>query len=206
MSLEAKTSFFDSIADKWDGWEDLAKVASKLAAGLDELGVGSAERVLDVGCGTGNLTRALLARLSGAGSVIAVDISPRMIETARRKIDDPRVSWLTNDARHLPIENGECDRVLCCAVWPHFDDRAGVAEELGRVLKPGGKLHVWHLIPREKVNEIHAGAGEAVRGDVLPPAEETAAVLRAAGFRIQTATESDGRYLVTATKPDRQPP
>ena len=203
MNLEAKTAFFDSIADKWDGWEDLSRVASTLAAGFDELGVGAAERILDVGCGTGNLTRALLHRLSGSGSVIAVDISSRMIEVARRKIVDPRVSWLTADARHLPIGGGECDRVLCCSVWPHFDDRAGVAEELGRVLRPGGALHVWHLIPREEVNEIHAGAGEAVRADVLPPVEETAALLGAARFRVVTATEADGRYLVTAVKPDR---
>ena len=70
------------------------------------------------------------------------------------------------------------------------------------MLAPGGLLHVWHLIPREKVNAIHAGAGEAVRGDVLPPAAQTAALLGAAGFRIVTASEADDRYLVTAMKPE----
>jgi len=206
MTLDAKTAFFDSIADKWDGWEDLPTLATKLAAGLDELAVGDSERVLDVGCGTGNLTRALLDRLSGSGSVIAADISSRMIEAARRKIEDPRVSWLTTDAGHLPIADAECDRVFCCAVWPHFDDREGVATELARVLRPGGSLHVWHLIAREKVNEIHAGASEAVSADVLPPANETATLLTAARFRVVTATESNGRYLVTAVKPERWSP
>jgi len=46
------------------------------------MGVNPDETVLDVGCGTGNLTGALLARLSATGRVIAVDISPRMIEVA----------------------------------------------------------------------------------------------------------------------------
>lgn len=202
MTENRRTAFFDSIADKWDGWEDLPTLERKLADGLEELGVCADERVVDVGCGTGNLTRALLRRLSPKGKVIAVDISPRMIEVAKRKVSDPRVSWHPTDARRLPIADAACGRVFCCSIWPHFDDRAAVAAELRRVLTPGGSLHVWHLIAREKINEIHAGAGEAVRGDVLPPAAETAELLAATGFRIVTASESDGRYIVTAVKPE----
>lgn len=202
MTLNPRIAFFDGIADQWDGWEDLVSLERRLAASLDELGVGAEERVLDVGCGTGNLTRALLERLSPAGRIYAVDLSPRMLAVARRKIPDPRVSWHAADARHLPLEDATCDRVFCCSVWPHFDDRAAVAAELGRVLVPGGLLHVWHLLPRERVNAIHAGASEAVRGDVLPPATQTAALLAAAGFRIVTASEAGDRYLVTARKPE----
>ncbi len=202
MTPNDRTAFFDTIADKWDGWEDLPALERKLADGLEELGVRADEKVVDIGCGTGNLTRALLARLSSQGKVIAVDISPRMIELAQRKVSDPRVTWHRTDAQQLPVNDAACDRVFCCCVWPHFDDRAAVAAELRRVLAPGGSLHVWHLIARDKVNEIHAGAGEAVRGDVLPPATETAELLASAGFRIVTASESDGRYLVTAVKPE----
>ncbi len=202
MIPNPRTAFFDGIADQWDGWDDLAALERKLAASLEELGVGMDERVLDLGCGTGNLTRALLARLSPAGRVFAVDISPRMLEVARRKIADPRVTWHAADARRLPLGDAACDRILCCSVWPHLDDRAAVTAELGRVLAPGGALHVWHLIPRERVNAIHAGAGEAVRGDVLPPAEQTAAQLAGTGFRVVTASEAGDRYLVTAVKPE----
>jgi ubiquinone/menaquinone biosynthesis C-methylase UbiE len=202
MTVNPRAAFFDGIADQWDGWEDIATLQDRLAAGLEELGVGESERVLDVGCGTGNLTRALLGRLSREGTVVAVDISPRMLEVARRKVPDRRVSWLTADAQRLPLGDAECDRAVCCSVWPHFEDREGVAAELHRVLTPGGGLHIWHLIPREKVNEIHAGAGEAVRNDILPPAQDTAILLAAAGFQVVTATESEGRYLVTAIKPE----
>ena len=76
MTSSTRVDFFDGIAERWDGWDDLAELAQKLAAGLDEFGVRAEETVLDVGCGTGNLTRALLAKLSSAGRVIAVDISP----------------------------------------------------------------------------------------------------------------------------------
>ena len=176
-------------------------LGQKLGAGLTELGVGAGETVLDVGCGTGNLTRALLGRLSPDGRVVAVDISARMVAIARAKVPDPRVTWHVADARCLPLAGESCDRIVCCAVWPHFDDRKAVALELARVVRSGGFLHVWHLIPRERVNEIHAAAGEAVRRDVLPPARETSRLLATAGFEILSAVDAADRYLVTATKP-----
>ncbi|HUT77464.1 MAG TPA: class I SAM-dependent methyltransferase [Polyangia bacterium] len=200
MTTNPRIAFFDGIAVKWDGWEELEALGHKLAAGLDELGVGVNECVLDVGCGTGNLTLALLARLSDRGRVVAVDIAQRMIDVARVKIADERVVWHTVDARRLPLEDGSCDRVICCSVWPHFEDPGEVAAELSRVLRPGGLLHVWHLIQRERVNAIHASADEAVRGDVLAPARETAKLLAGAGFLISTAVETAERYLVTARK------
>ena len=200
MTDNPRAAFFDGIAEKWDGWEDLDALARKLAAGLDELGVGKGELVLDVGCGTGNLTRALLERLSEDGRVVAVDISPRMVEVAKRKVADARVVWRVADARSLPLPDASCDRVICYSVWPHFEEREAVAAELRRVLRPGGRLHVWHLISREKINEIHASAGEAVRGDVLSPAAETAALISRAGFEVETAIDDGERYLVTARK------
>jgi len=196
-----RAEYFDGIADRWDSWEDLTALRSKLMAGLDELAVGAGETVLDVGCGTGNLTDALLARLSDSGRVVAVDIAPRMIDVARRKIDDARVTWHAADARRLPLADGSCDRAVCYSVWPHFDDRAAVAAELSRVLRPGGRLHVWHLLSRERINEIHASAGDAVRRDQLPPAQETANVLAGVGFQVRTAVDDHERYLVTAIKP-----
>jgi ubiquinone/menaquinone biosynthesis C-methylase UbiE len=203
MTENPKTAFFDGIADRWDGWEDLAAMNAKLAAGLEELGVGADETVLDVGCGTGNLTRALLGRLSPAGRVVAVDISPRMIAVARRKVSDPRVAWHAADAARLPLGDASCDRAICCAVWPHFDDRAAAAVELRRVLRPEGRLHVWHLVPRGRVNEIHASAGEAVRRDALAPADETARLLAGLGFAVTAAVDDGLRYLVTAFKAAR---
>ncbi len=203
MNTNPKASFFDGIAEKWDGWEDLDALARKLATGLEELGVGADETVLDIGCGTGNLTLALLARLSTAGRVVAVDISPRMIETARRKVADERVTWHAGDARSLPLMDASCDRIICYSVWPHFDDRAAIIAEFGRVLRPGGYLHVWHLIARERVNEIHAAADAAVRHDLLPPAQETAQLLAGAGFQITSVVENQERYLVTVIKPAR---
>jgi len=203
MSGNPKAAFFDGIAGKWDGWEDLPALARRLDAGLRELALGENEAVLDVGCGTGNLTRALLDRLSPAGRVVAVDFAPQMIAAARRKVCDARVDWRTEEVLHLSLEDGAVDRVICYSVWPHFEDPAAAIRELRRVLRVGGRLHIWHLIGREQVNAVHATAGEAVRGDVLPPAEETARLLIGFGFAVTATVDSPEQYLVTAVKHER---
>jgi len=197
---DPRSAFFDAIADQWDGWDDMAALAARLAAGLAAFGVRPGETVLDVGCGTGNLTRALLPMIGEEGRVVAVDISARMLAAARAKVPDARVSWYLASADQLPLGDGACDRVICFSVWPHLQDFAAAARELGRVLRRGGSLHVWHLASRERINAIHAGAGEAVRGDILPPATETAALLAGLGFEVTAAVDDQERYLVTAVR------
>lgn len=201
MSVEAKAQYFDGIAAMWDGWEDLEAVAEKLSRGLDELGIVSDETIVDVGCGTGNLTLALLDKLAEDGRVVAIDISAEMVKKARDKVVDPRVSWHVGDALRLPINNCTVDRVICCSVWPHFDDLAGAAEEFRRVLSPGGVLHVWHLSSRAIINEIHATAGEAVANDILAPGAQTARLLREHGLDPYAIVDNEERYLVSAQRP-----
>ena len=201
MNDGAKASYFDSIAGSWDGWEDLPRVAAKLGAGLGELGLGPDETVLDAGCGTGNLTLALLARLSAAGRVIAIDVAPRMIDEARRKVGDARVEWHIADVRRLPLPAAACDRAICFSVWPHVEEPAAAADELGRVLKPGGLLHIWHLASREKINAVHSSVDGPIRHDLLAPASETAALLERHGFVVSAAVDDAEGYLVTAAWP-----
>jgi ubiquinone/menaquinone biosynthesis C-methylase UbiE len=199
-SLDAKRGFFDSIAEQWDGWDDLDRLAGNLDAGLAAMGLSADETVLDVGCGTGNLTRALLRRLSTAGRILAVDIAPRMLAVARGKVADGRVGWLQADAERLPLADGLADRVVCFSVWPHFERADAVARELRRVLRPGGSLHIWHLCSRREVNQIHATVNEAVHHDRLVSAAETAAVLEGQDLAVQVTVDDDRRYLVHARR------
>lgn len=192
---------FDAIADQWDGWNDLVVLGKRLVSGLAELGIREEETVLDVGCGTGNLTMALLRVLGTDGRVIAVDISTRMIEIARSKVRDARATFQVGDGENLPLAAATCDRVVCFSVWPHFPAPDTVARELLRVLRPGGYLHIWHLASRQTINAIHACAGEAVKDDVLGPAADTAACLACAGFQVTTVLDTAERYLVSARAP-----
>jgi demethylmenaquinone methyltransferase/2-methoxy-6-polyprenyl-1,4-benzoquinol methylase len=197
---DARTRYFDSIADKWDGWMDLDRTEARLREGLARFEIGPDEAILDVGCGTGNLTRALLAFLSERGRVTALDPSARMLELAREKQGDRRVTFLQGQASDLVLGDGTMDRVICFSVWPHLEDPRRTLRELGRVLKGRGWLHVWHIDSRETINRIHAGAGEAVQGDMLIPGAELAGLARLAGFEVTETLDSAEEYLVSARK------
>ena len=198
---DPRISFFDKIAPAWDGWHDLPKVRQQLLEFLDRFQVLPDEHVLDVGCGTGNLTLALLERLGPAGRVTATDIAPGMLALARAKTRDARVNWIEAAAENLPLPPRSLDRIICFSVWPHFRDPAAALQEFQRVLCTGGHLHILHLISRAEVNQIHSNASDAaVRDDILPPVTEVSNLFTAAGFEVLETADTDQLYLLSARK------
>lgn len=196
-----RLEFFDSIADQWDGWHDLADLSRNLNAVLDKLSIDPSATVVDAGCGTGNLTVSLLnGTLGPSARVVAVDISEKMLDLARHKVTDPRVAWHCAAADSLPLDDGTADHVICFSAWPHFHDTAAVTREFRRVLRTGGSLHILHLISRSQVNRIHAQAHPSVHHDILAPASEIAKLLETHGFHIVDMTDDDRRYWITARK------
>ena len=95
---------------------------------------------LDVGSGTGRMTPSL-ARAFG-GPVYGVEPSDRMRAQALAHAGHPAVTYLSGSAEHIPLPDASCDAALLFFVWHHVVDRQGASQELGRVVKPGGKLFV----------------------------------------------------------------
>jgi SAM-dependent methyltransferase len=91
-------------------------------------------RVLEVGCGWGELAE-WLARETGAG-VVAIDLSPRMVELARGRGVDAHVA----DVQELPFADGEFDVAVAAWMLYHVPDLERALAELARVLRPGGRL------------------------------------------------------------------
>lgn len=199
-SMDPRLPFFDELAERWDRLENMDSLPQRLAQSLARLGVGAHERVLEVGCGTGNLTLALTHHLGPDGRIFAVDCSERMLEKARAKVEDVRVSWVLAPVQAMPPELTAMDRVILMGVWPHLDDKPSVLDELHRRLRPGGMLHIWHLASRDCINRIHAGAHPAVAGDLLEPAEQIAEQARAHGFAVLEALDDDTSLLVSARR------
>jgi ubiquinone/menaquinone biosynthesis C-methylase UbiE len=98
---------------------------------------------VEVGCGTGSLAIALAAARPDA-SVVGVDGDPQVLALARGKPGADGVTWREGLAAALPLEDASAGAAVCSLVLHHLGD-AGKAEalaELGRVLAPGGALHV----------------------------------------------------------------
>jgi ubiquinone/menaquinone biosynthesis C-methylase UbiE len=112
---------------------------------IDLAGIEPAQRVLEIGCGTGNL--ALRAqRMHPDAEVVGIDPDPLALARARRKAERKGLSvrWDRGTAGELPYPDGSVDRVLSAFMFHHLDDaeKRRALDEVRRVLKPGGQLHL----------------------------------------------------------------
>lgn len=125
----------------------------------DAAAIGPGDRVLDVGCGTGAMTREAGRRVGPDGRVVGVDLNPRMLEVARRLAPD--IEWREGDAGALPFEAGAFDVVTSQFMLMFAPDPAGALREMWRVLAPGGRLAVAVCGPLGETPGYGALAGVA---------------------------------------------
>jgi SAM-dependent methyltransferase len=111
--------------------------AAKVA---DAANVQPGQRVLDVACGTGILTREIALRTGPTGAVIGTDPGPGMIAVARQLA--PAIEWREGVAESLPFPDQSFDAVLSQFGLMFFTDRHQALREMRRVLAPGGRLAV----------------------------------------------------------------
>src|SRR6202158_6142434 len=100
-------------------------------------------RVLDIGTGTGLSAEAALAAVGPTGHVTAADISPAMVEKARRRLGEAQnVSVSVEDGQRLSFPDESFDAVLCNLGLMFFPDPVRGLSEFRRVLRPGGRAAV----------------------------------------------------------------
>src|SRR3546814_3669022 len=90
---------------------------------------------LDVGCGTGALSEAVLGR-SDPGSLVAVDQSEGFLATARANVRDGRAEFRAGDAQALPLDDHSCDVVVSALMLNFVPDREKALAEMQRVARP----------------------------------------------------------------------
>ena len=102
--------------------------------------VKSNERMLDLACGTGELLRRTAEDEPGA-TFRGVDLAPKMVERARRKLADvPNARVEQADAHELPFADDTFDVVACANTFHYFTHPVAVLGEVHRVLRPGGRF------------------------------------------------------------------
>jgi ubiquinone/menaquinone biosynthesis C-methylase UbiE len=157
---------------------------------LDAARITAADRVLDVGCGIGNILIALAERVDFAQPAIGVDVSPALIDLGRREIKraglERKIQLEVSPATSLPFGDESFDIVLTSHVIKHLDDHAleKAFGEVHRVLGPGGRFLLWEF----KKSPFSAPIFISARATGLPPAfklrdqQELRDRLSAAGF------------------------
>lgn len=99
------------------------------------------DRVLDVACGTGIVTRLAADRVGPEGAVEGLDPNPAMLAVAGEAASaEVPITWHTAPAERIPLEDERFDVVLCGMGLQFFSDRAAGLREMRRVLVPGGRL------------------------------------------------------------------
>jgi trans-aconitate 2-methyltransferase len=174
---------------------------------LARLPLSGAETVLELGCGAGRDTAALLDRLP-EGEVIGLDASEQMLEQTRERCAsaDGRLRLLRADLREpLPLPDESVDAVFSVATLHWLPDHAAVFAELARVLRPGGRMALDYGGPGN-VAEVTAALADLGRhyGEVhFPDADEETAALTAAGFAtVDVAVRRDPPFVPGAQLPD----
>jgi ubiquinone/menaquinone biosynthesis C-methylase UbiE len=140
----------DHAAEVYDWLAPLMTFGVEDACGqvaLSRLALRGGEQILDVGCGTGKLTRRLAAAAASApGSlVVGLDAAPRMIAVARRKaVGIPTIRFDVGVAESLSYADGSFDAAVSTFFFHHinYDLKRRSLSELRRVLRPGARLIV----------------------------------------------------------------
>jgi ubiquinone/menaquinone biosynthesis C-methylase UbiE len=124
------------------------------------------ERILDLACGTGWASRAVIAAAPGA-SVVGVDIAGELLAAARSRAAEQqlRIEYRQGDAERIPFETATFDAVISTCGIMFATKQEAAASELARVTKPGGRFGITTWKPDSTLAEMFA-----VMKTYLPPA------------------------------------
>ncbi|PRY23295.1 methyltransferase domain-containing protein [Pseudosporangium ferrugineum] len=98
------------------------------------------QRLLDAGCGAGDMARELAAAVAPGGEVVALDYSAATLAEARARHAGGAIRYVTGDVGALDFEDGSFDGVWCERVLQHVDDADAAISELARVTRTGGRI------------------------------------------------------------------
>jgi len=136
---------WEQAADAWLAWGPTLEewLGEATDAMLDLGGVGEGDHVLDVAAGAGAQSLAAARRVGPSGAVLATDISPAILEHAAaeaRRAGLSNVATREMDGEQLDVEAGSFDAAISRLGLIYFPDRQRALTQIGRALKPGGRV------------------------------------------------------------------
>ena len=151
-------------------------------------------KVLDISTGTGEAAIAILPALGDTGILVGADISPEMLESARRRVNHAGFWSVVADGQALPFQTGCFDAVVCQLGLQFFPDPARGLGEFHRVLRAGGKASVcvistadrapmWGILAEAIARYLPEKRGVLMTSFSLADATRLEHLFRSAGFR-----------------------
>lgn len=191
--MEGARAYWDAEADSFDDEPDHGAADPVVRAAwtrrLRTWLPATPARVVDLGCGTGTLSE-LAANLGH--TVTGIDLSPRMLSRARRKV--PAATFVEGDVADPPVPERSVDVVLCRHVLWALPDLGAVLRRWSRLPGPGGRLVLiegrWHTgggLERDQVVEALAPYVTQQRAETLDDPD------------LWGASLTDDRYVVVAS-------
>jgi len=138
---QSDPDYFVRFVDEVNSMDNILQVEELATA---ELRLSPGDRVLELGCGAGDDSRALAAQVGPDGEVVGIDASEAMISVARQRSAGTGlpVSFHVGDAMQLDLPTDSFDAVRCERLLIHVPDAAVVLGEMVRVTRPGGRVVV----------------------------------------------------------------
>ncbi|MFJ9637545.1 class I SAM-dependent methyltransferase [Streptomyces sp. NPDC101178] len=192
------THVLDFFTPRAAGWDSrFPDDGPAYAAAVGRLGLRPGDTVLDAGCGTGRALPALRAVVGPRGTVLGVDLTPAMLEAAGRAGRAEIGTLIRADVARLPLRGGSLDAVFGAGLISHLARPGADTAELARVVRPGGVLALFHPIGRAALAARH---GRTLTGDDLRAEPRLRALLADSGWRLDSYTDEDDRFLALAVR------
>ena len=193
----AHREYFNRLAPEWNNQiEDDPLLIDHLINFVVKRG----EMVLDIGCGTGRMSKYIAGIVGEEGLVVAEDISERMLEEGKKEIGNSQILWLCDDVSMLSLKENTFDKIICFSSFPHFLNKLAALKEMRRVLVPSGRLLILHTSSSEELNRFHSSLDGIVKHDRLPDKKTMMLLFKQSGLVPIRIEESENLYWAEGEK------
>jgi ubiquinone/menaquinone biosynthesis C-methylase UbiE len=200
MLDQAKAEFFDTqVESKWASADYTSTESRIIEKILRSSGIGKGMNILEPGCGTGRLTEILARQVTCSGSVLAVDMSRRMVDRCAKRIAE----FEHAKAEHGVIEeqnlaHNTYDFVICHNVFHHFKDKSKALSTFASTMKKGGKLLIFHFLNWSQINDKLRKIHPAVLHDTMPVFPDMQKLCQSLGMTVENFSNSSEGYVLMA--------
>jgi ubiquinone/menaquinone biosynthesis C-methylase UbiE len=176
---------------------------------FDQFDLPSECRILELGCGPGNLWTENMERIPAGWDITLTDLSPGMVEQARKNLRDSGQCFVFKviDAQIIPYDDASFDAVIANHMLYHVPDRAKALAEIHRILRTGGKLYAStvgesHMRELDELIARFDSRGESLRAHTTTPFSlENGAEQLAPWFSLATLHRYEDSLIITEIRP-----